>query len=51
MGIEEALLKNWWVYPGFELELVATGLDLPVNIAFVPNPKGDLLFMSKIIRR
>ena len=31
--------KNWQVFPGFELELMATGFDLPVNIAFVKNPK------------
>ena len=34
--LEEVLIKNWLVYPGFDLELVATGLDLPVNVAFVP---------------
>jgi glucose/arabinose dehydrogenase len=29
----------WTVYaPGFEVEVVATGFQLPVNIAFVPNP-------------
>lgn len=39
--------KNWWVFPGFELEVVASGLDLPCNIAFVPEPTeppGDPLF-------
>ncbi|MFW6160199.1 MAG: PQQ-dependent sugar dehydrogenase [Acidobacteriota bacterium] len=36
--LEKALINNWWLYPGFDLELVATGLDLPVNIAFVPSP-------------
>lgn len=30
--------ENWWVFPGFEIDLVATGLDLPVNLAFVPQP-------------
>ncbi|MBS3820066.1 PQQ-dependent sugar dehydrogenase, partial [bacterium] len=39
--MEKTLIKNWWVYPGFDLELVATGLDLPVNIAFLPNPKKE----------
>jgi glucose/arabinose dehydrogenase len=52
MGIEEALVKNWWVYPGFELELVATGFDLPVNIAFVPYPRDDpkapLLYVTEL---
>ncbi|MFO7967406.1 MAG: PQQ-dependent sugar dehydrogenase [Archaeoglobaceae archaeon] len=33
MGDEQ---KNWWVFPGFEIETVTTGLDLPVNLAFVP---------------
>jgi glucose/arabinose dehydrogenase len=33
--------RNWWVFPGFEIELVATGFDLPVNIAFVPDPGTD----------
>ena len=27
--------------PGFEIEVVTTGLTLPVNIAFVPNPGPD----------
>lgn len=29
---------NWWVFPGFEIETVLSGLDLPANIAFVPRP-------------
>lgn len=52
MSIEEALLKSWWVYPGFELEFVATDLDLPVNLAFVPYPKEDpkaaLLYVTEL---
>lgn len=52
MGIGEALLKNWWVYPGFELEFVATGLNLPVNLAFVPypsdDPKAPLLYVTEL---
>lgn len=52
MEIVEDLTKNWWVYPGFELELVATGLELPVNIAFVPKPKDDpdapLLYITEL---
>jgi len=28
----------WWVFPGFKLERVLSGLKLPVNIAFVSNP-------------
>ena len=45
-------LENWWVFPGFELELVAKGLDLPVNLAFVPNPSSDpkapLLYVTEL---
>ncbi len=39
--IGEKLVKNWQVYPGFEMDLIATGLHLPVNIAFVPNLKDN----------
>ena len=46
------LTNNWWVFPGFELELVAKGLDLPVNISFVPNPSGGdddpLLYVTEL---
>ncbi|MGC9444997.1 MAG: PQQ-dependent sugar dehydrogenase [Candidatus Methanospirareceae archaeon] len=52
MSVEETLLRNWWVYPGFELDIVATGLDLPVNIAFVPYPRDDptapLLYVTEL---
>ena len=45
-------IKNWWVFPGFELELMAEGLDLPVNLAFVPNPgkdsKSPLLYITEL---
>lgn len=37
------LNDRWWVFPGFEMELAATGLDLPANICFVPEPKDDSL--------
>ena len=47
-----AELENWWVFPGFEIELMATGLDLPVNLAFVPNPgkdpKSPLLYVTEL---
>lgn len=33
--------EDWWVYPGFQIEVVATGLDLPVNLAFVPKPRAE----------
>jgi len=39
--------RDWWLFPGFELEVVASGFDLPCNIAFVPEPTrnpGDPLF-------
>lgn len=43
---------NWWVFPSFEIEEVATGLDLPVNIAFVPDagtdPKAPLLYVTEL---
>jgi len=45
-------LDNWWVFPGFEIECVATGLNLPVNLAFVPNPvkepKAPLLYVTEL---
>ncbi|MDW5562685.1 MAG: PQQ-dependent sugar dehydrogenase [Methanomassiliicoccus sp.] len=31
-------LDSWWVFPGFKLELLATGLHKPTNVATVPNP-------------
>lgn len=31
----------WDVPPGFQVEVVASGFQLPVNIAFVPNPGPD----------
>jgi len=47
-----ARLDNWWVFPGFEIELVATGLDLPVNLAFVAGlggaPKAPLLYVTEL---
>jgi len=49
---EKKLIKNWIVYPGFDLELVATGLDLPVNIAFVPvhkkDPQSPLFYLTEL---
>lgn len=45
-------IENWWVFPGFEIELMATGLSLPVNIAFVPNPgnkpEDPLLYVTEL---
>jgi len=43
---------NWIVFPGFEIEHLVTGLDLPVNIAFVKNPqknpKSPLLYITEL---
>ena len=39
-------MNNWWVYPGFEIDVVASGFDLPVAIAFPPEQrkgKNDVL--------
>ena len=45
-------LESWWVLPGFEIVLMATGLDLPVNLAFVPNPDDEpgapLLYVTEL---
>ncbi|MCL5407226.1 MAG: PQQ-dependent sugar dehydrogenase [Patescibacteria group bacterium] len=52
MKIAESTIDDWWVFPGFKLEKVATGLELPVNIAFVPNPgqnpQDPLLYLSEL---
>jgi len=44
--------SRWWVFPGFEIEVIATGLDLPANICFVPEPKDDplapLLYVNEL---
>lgn len=45
-------IRNWWVFPGFEIEVMITGLDLPVNLAFVPDPGNDpnapLLYVTEL---
>ena len=52
MSVEETLLKKWGVYPGFELDVLATVFDLPVNIAFVPyssdDPTVPLLYVTEL---
>ncbi len=35
--------SDWWVFPGFEMELKAEGLHLPVNIVFTEDGKGKAL--------
>ena len=32
---------QWLIRPGYALDIVQTGLRLPVNVAFVPNPGPD----------
>ena len=32
---------DWWVFTGSRIEEVAAGLDLPVNLAFVPRPHAS----------
>ena len=43
---------NCWAFSGFEVEVFATGLDLPVNIAMVPEPDNDpdapLFYVSEL---
>ena len=50
--IHPEILKYWRMYPGFELEVVAGGLDLPVNIAVASSGKsgaGDpLLYLTEL---
>lgn len=52
---ERAAVDNWWLFPGFEMETVATGFDLPVNIAFVPRPgkkpKDPLFYVTELYGR
>ncbi len=40
------------MFPGFKLECVASGLDLPVNLAFVPNPgenpESPLVYIAEL---
>ncbi|WP_180546212.1 hypothetical protein [Archaeoglobus fulgidus] len=32
-------MNNWWVYPCFEIDVVASGFNLPVAIAFPPEQR------------
>jgi hypothetical protein len=40
------------VFPGFQIEMMATGLSLPVNLAFIPNsnnvPESPLLYVTEL---
>lgn len=45
--MDQEHIDYWWVFPGFKIERVLSGLNLPVNIAFVPdtgNGKEEPLF-------
>ena len=51
-NIQKNTGNNWWIFPGFQIEHLVTGLDLPVNISFVKNlpknPKEPLLYISEL---
>lgn len=44
--------KIWWTFPKFKIEKMVTGLELPVNIAFIPkptdNPDEPLLYVTEL---
>lgn len=46
------VIKDWWVFPGFEIEQVATGFSLPVRFAFAQrnhqNPKAPLMYVNEL---
>ncbi len=48
-------VESWWTFPGFTVELVATGLHKPVNVVHVPRPNsGDddaKLYVSELYGR
>ena len=50
--MESDIKKLWWVFPRFKIERIITGLELPVNLAFVPkptdNPNDPLLYVSEL---
>ncbi len=50
--MDEDIKNRWWIFPGFKIETMVTGLDLPVNITFVPKPtdKPDypLLYVTEL---
>jgi len=52
-GEKEAIKQSWWFFRVFEIELLVSGLDLPVNIASVPEPdkKPDspLLYITELM--
>ena len=40
-AVHSPTLPEWNVQKGFDVELVAEGLDYPVNMVFVPKPGDD----------
>ncbi len=50
--MDEEIHKLWWVFPGFKIEKMITGLDLPVNLAFVKEPTSKpedvLLYVTEL---
>lgn len=48
-------IDSWWVFPGFEIEHLVTGLDKPVNIAVVPSPgtapEDPLFYVTELYGR
>ena len=44
-------VDSWWVFPGFRIELVATGLHKPVNVAISHRPNGPMLYVSELYGR
>ncbi|MGZ4907872.1 MAG: PQQ-dependent sugar dehydrogenase [Halobacteriota archaeon] len=51
-GTKINLAERWWVFPSFVVEHVATGLSMPINLAFVPRPSDDpdapLLYVTEL---
>lgn len=50
--MDEDIDKIWWTFPRFKIETMVTGLELPVNLAFVPeptyNPDEPLLYVTEL---
>ncbi|NLI73820.1 MAG: glucose dehydrogenase [Euryarchaeota archaeon] len=41
-------VDNWWTFPGFRIELVATGLDKPVNVSMAPKQADVMLYVTEL---
>lgn len=50
--MDENIDKIWWTFPRFKIETMVTGLELPVNLAFVReptnNPEDPLLYVTEL---